>query len=146
MTTDNDPAAVAELDRLDGEVRAAAPGDTTAQVALWRHVSRLATWFFVARGEPDRPRPYAVAAPQGPMVCLYSSATRARDAAHALGVVPAGEPVPLLAVPMPDAVGYVASLGAAGVVGVALDHPRIGHFVPLANLTTLQAWVEEDAR
>src|SRR5690606_23980922 len=32
MTTDNDPAAVAELDRLDSEVRAAAPGDTTAQV------------------------------------------------------------------------------------------------------------------
>ncbi|WP_454729211.1 hypothetical protein [Cellulosimicrobium protaetiae] len=145
MTRDNDPAAVAELDRLDEAVRAAPAGDTTAQIALWRQATRLETWFFIARGPEDRPRPYAVGAAQGPMVCLYSSADRAREAAVALGVVGEGAAVPLLAVPVPDAIDYVASFGAAGVVGVTLDNPRIGHHVPLANLGLLTAWAAEDA-
>ncbi|MFE6235521.1 hypothetical protein [Cellulosimicrobium sp. NPDC057862] len=145
MTRDNDPAAVAELDRLDEAVRSAPAGDTTAQIALWRQTTRLDTWFFIARGPEDRPRPYAVGAAQGPMVCLYSSADRAREAAVALGVVGEGAAVPLLAVPVPDAIDYVASFGAAGVVGVTLDHPRIGHHVPLANLGLLMAWAAEDA-
>ena len=145
MTRDNDPAAVAELDRLDEAVRAAPAGDTTAQIALWRQATRLDTWFFIARGPEDRPRPYAVGAAQGPMVCLYSSADRAREAAVALGVVGEGAGVPLLGVPVPDAIDYVASFGAAGVVGVTLDNPRIGHHVPLANLGLLMAWAAEDA-
>ncbi|MBN0039955.1 hypothetical protein JN535_07170 [Cellulosimicrobium cellulans] len=145
MTRGNDPAAVAELDRLDEAVRAAPAGDTTAQIALWRQTTRLKTWFFIARGPEDRPRPYAVGATQGPMVCLYSSADRAREAAVALGVAADGVAVPLLGVPLPDAIDYVASFGAAGVVGVTLDHPRIGHHVPLANLGLLRAWAEEDA-
>ena len=147
MATDNDPAVVAELDRLDEAVRAAAAGDTTAEVALWRHVTRLETWFFVARGPADQPRPYAVAAEPGPMICLYSSADRAREAAHALGLVAAeGDTVPLLGVPMPAAIDYVASFGAVGVVGVTLDHPRIGRYIPLANLGLLKAWINGDAR
>lgn len=145
MTRDNDPAAVAELDRLDEAVRAAPAGDTTAQMALWRQTTRLETWFFIARGPEDRPRPYAVGAAQGPMVCLYSSADRAREAAVALGVAGEGAAVPLLGVPMPHAIDYVASFGAAGVVGVTLDHPRIGHHVPLANLGLLAAWAAEGA-
>lgn len=145
MTTDNDPAAVAELDRLDEAVRAAPAGDTTAQMALWRQTTRLETWFFIARGPEDRPRPYAVGAAQGPMVCLYSSADRAREAAVALGVAGEGAAVPMLGVPMPHAIDYVASFGAAGVVGVTLDHPRIGHHVPLANLGLLAAWAAEGA-
>lgn len=145
MTTDNDPAAVAELDRLDEAVRAAPAGDTTAQMALWRQTTRLETWFFIARGPEDRPRPYAVGAAQGPTVCLYSSADRAREAAVALGVAGEGAAVPLLGVPMPHAIDYVASFGAAGVVGVTLDHPRIGHHVPLANLGLLAAWAAEGA-
>jgi hypothetical protein len=146
MTTDNDPAAVAELDRLDEAVRAAPAGDTTAQMALWRQTTRLETWFFIARGPEDRPRPYAVGAAQGPMVCLYSSAARAQEAARALGLVADdGAAVPLFGVPVPDAIDYVASFGAAGVVGVTLDHPRIGHHVPLANLGLLSAWAAADA-
>lgn len=141
MTRDNDPAAVAELDRLDEAVRAAPAGDTTAQIALWRQATRLETWFFIARGPADRPRPYAVGAAQGPMVCLYSSADRAKDAARALDLVAADdETVPLLGVPVPDAIDYVASFGGAGVVGVTLDYPRIGHHVPIGNLGLLKAW------
>ncbi|QJW36868.1 hypothetical protein [Cellulosimicrobium protaetiae] len=144
MTSDNDPLAVAELDRLADDVRTAPAGDTTAQVALWRQVTRLDTWFFVARGPDDRPHPYAVAAEQGPMVCLYSSATRAHEAAVTLGLVVEGDPASLLVVPMPAAIDYVASLGEAGVVAVTLDYPRIGHYVPLANLSLLKAWAAQD--
>ena len=147
MTRDNDPEVVAELDRLDETVRAAPPGDTAAQIALWRQVTGLARWFFIARGSADRPSPYGVAAEQGPMICLYSSAARANDAARALGLAgPEGGAVPLFAVPMPAAIDYVASFGKAGVVGVTLDHPRLGHYIPLANLGLLKGWIEGAAR
>ena len=147
MTRDNNPEMVAELDRLDEAVRRAPAGDTTAQIALWRQVTGLEHWFFIARGPADQPRPYLVAAEQGPMICLYSSAARATDAARALGLADEkGAPAPLLGVPMPAALDYVASFGQAGVFGVTLDHPRLGHFIPLANLGLLKGWLEEAAR
>lgn len=145
MTRDNDPAAVAELDRLDEAVRSAPAGDTSAQIALWRQTVHLGMWFFIARGSEDQPRPYAVAADQGPMICLYSSAARADEAARALGLADDETgAVPLLGVPVPAAIDYVASFGAAGVVGVALDHPRIGHHIPLGNLALLKAWSADE--
>ncbi|WP_367129145.1 hypothetical protein [Saccharothrix sp. HUAS TT1] len=147
MTADNSPEAVAELDRLDAAVRAAPAGDTTAQVALWRQVAALDRWFFIARGSADQPRPYGVAFEQRPMICLYSSAERAREAARGLGLVdPEGGEAPLLGVPVPAAIDYVASFGQVGVFGVTLDHPRIGHYIPLANLGLLKRWVDGDAR
>jgi len=147
MTRDNDPGMVAELDRLDEAVRAAPAGDTTAQIALWRQVTGLEHWFFIARGSADQPRPYGVAAEQGPMICLYSSAARANEAARGLGLADAeGGAVPLFSVPMPAAIDYVASFGKAGVIGVTLDHPRLGHHIPLANLGLLKGWIEGAAR
>lgn len=143
MTRDNNPEMVAELDRLDEAVRAAPAGDTAAQIALWRQVTGLEHWFFIARGSAEQPRPYVVAAEQGPMICLYSSAARAKDAAGSLGLVDAeGGAAPLFGVPMPAAIDYVASFGQAGVVAVTLDHPRLGHFIPLANLGLLKGWLE----
>ncbi len=130
----------AELDRLNAAVAAAPPEDTGPQIALWQRVATLPTWFFIARGTVDRPSPYAVAAPQGPMVCLYSSAERADAAGRELGATTEDGSVRLLSVPMPQAIDYVASLGAAGVFGVTLDHPRIGHFIPLANLSFVKQW------
>ncbi|MFC3452478.1 hypothetical protein [Amycolatopsis speibonae] len=147
MPGDNSPELVAELDRLDEAVEAAPAGDTTAQIALWRHATRLEHWFFIARGPADRPRPYAVASAQGPMICLYSSAGRANEAARALGLaVPEGDAVPLFGVPMPAAIDYLAAFGGSGVVGVTLDHPRIGHHIPLPNLGLLKGWIAEAAR
>lgn len=147
MTEDNSPELVAELDRLDAAVKAAPAGDTTAQISLWRQVTALEHWFFIARGSADRPRPYAVAAEQGPMICLYSSAARAGEAGRTLGLVdPESGPAPLLGVPMPAAIDYVASFGEAGVFGVTLDHPRLGHYIPLANLRLLKGWIEGAGR
>ncbi|AUI59236.1 hypothetical protein [Amycolatopsis sp. BJA-103] len=147
MTGDNSPELVAELDRLDEAVKAAPAGDTAAQIALWRQVTRLEHWFFIARGQADRPRPYAVASEQGPMICLYSSAARANEAARALGLAVAeGEAVPLFSVPMPAAIDYLAAFAESGVVGVTLDHPRIGHYIPLANLGLLKGWIAGAAR
>lgn len=146
MTRDNSPEMVAELDRLDAAVKAAPAGDTTAQIALWRQVARLEHWFFIARGSADHPRPYAVAFEQRPMICLYSSAARANEAARGLGLVDSdGGAAPLFGVPMPAAIDYVASFDKAGVAGVTLDHPRIGHYVPLANLGLLKRWIEGSA-
>src|SRR5690606_18492587 len=125
---DDDPELLAELDRLDEAVRAAPAGDTTAQIELWQQVARLETWFFIARGSSERPSPFGVASAQGPTICLYSSAARAGEAARTLGLVGSESgTVPLFGVPMPAAIDYLASFGEVGVVGVALDHPRIGH-------------------
>ncbi len=147
MTRDNDPGMVAELDRLDQAVKAAPAGDTTAQIALWRQVTGLEHWFFIARGPADRPSPYGVAAEQGPMICLYSSAARANEAARTLGLADSDSgTVPLLGVPMPAAIDYLASFGKAGVVGVTLDHPQLGHYIPLANLGLLKGWLDEASR
>ncbi|MFC6093396.1 hypothetical protein [Saccharothrix lopnurensis] len=147
MTRDDDPGVAAELDRLDAAVRAAPAGDTTAQIALWRRVTALEHWFFIARGLADQPRPYAVAAGQGPMICLYSSAARADEATRALGLVDPGTgTAPLFSVPVPAAIDYVASFGGGGVFGVTLDHPRLGHYIPLANLGLLKGWVEGAGR
>lgn len=147
MTRDNNPEMVAVLDRLDEAVKAAPAGDTTAQIALWRQVTGLAHWFFIARGSGDRPRPYVVAAEQGPMLCLYSSAARANEATRILGLVDSeGGAVPLFGVPMPAAIDYVASFDKSGVVGVTLDHPRLGHYIPLANLGLLKGWIEGAAQ
>ncbi|MDF9717039.1 hypothetical protein INN71_12710 [Nocardioides sp. ChNu-153] len=130
-----------ELDRLDAAVRAAPAGDTSAQIALWQHVSRLPQWFFIARGSAEQPRPYGVAFDQGPVVCLYSSADRARDAARALGLADGAGDVALYAVPLPAAIDYVAAFQQVGVFGVALDHPQLGHWIPLANLGMLKSWL-----
>ncbi|GHH54386.1 hypothetical protein GCM10017774_69360 [Lentzea cavernae] len=146
MIKDNNPEVVAELDRLDGAIRAAPAGDTTAQIALWRQVTALEHWFFLARGSAEQPRPYAVAAEQGSMICLYSSATRAKEAGQALGLADAEGGVPLFGVPVPAAIDYVASFGQVGVFGVTLDHPRLGHYIPLANLGLLKGWVEGAGR
>lgn len=147
MTRDNDPEMIAELDRLDEAVRAAPAGDTTAQMALWRQVTGLEHWFFIARGPADQPRPFGVAAEQGSMICLYSSAARANEAGRGLGLTgPEGGAAPLFGVPMPAAIDYVASFGKAGVVGVTLDYPRLGHYIPLANLGLLKGWVEGGER
>ncbi len=147
MTGDNSPEMVAELDRLDEAVRAAPTGDTAAQIALWRQVTCLAHWFFIARGSTGGPRPYAVASGQGPMICLYSSSARANEAAGAFGLVDSGSgTVPLYSVPMPAAIDYVASFAKSGVVGVTLDHPRLGHYIPLPNLGVLKGWIEGAAR
>lgn len=142
MTRDDDADVVAELDRLDQAVRAAPAGDTTAQIALWRQVTGLEHWFFIARGSAEQPRPFAVAAEQGPMICLYSSAARADEAARTLGLADSeGGGVSLFSVPMPAAIDYVASFDKVGVVGVTLDHPRLGHYIPLANLGLLKGWL-----
>lgn len=142
MTRDNDPALVAELDRLDEAVSAAPAGDTSAEIALWQQATRLEQWFFIARGSAEQPRPYGVAFDDGPMICLYSSAERAQEAARILGVAADGEQVPLFSVPLPQAIDYVAAFGQAGVFGVTLDHPRIGHYIPLGNLGLLKSWLE----
>jgi hypothetical protein len=140
MTPDDTLAA--ELDELNAAVRAAPDGDTSAQIALWQRVSRLDRWFFINRGSAEAPRPYAVAAEQGPMVCVYSSGARADEAARTLGLVGPGDSVQVLALPMPGAIDYLTSFGQSGVVAVTLDHPHIGHFIPLGNLGAVKRWAE----
>lgn len=123
---------------VDARVAALASGAPDAEIDLWRAVVRLPEWFFIARGEPDRPRPYGVAFDAGPVICVYSSAERAQRAARDLGLAGESESVPLMTVPMPAALEWIQSFAAAGVFGIALDHPTLGHYVPLPNLGFLQ--------
>ncbi|WP_197977367.1 MULTISPECIES: hypothetical protein [unclassified Plantibacter] len=131
------PEVLTELDALNEACRAA-PDDIDAQIRLWRAVAALDRWVFINRGPEDNPRPYALAAQPGNLIGIYSSGTRAQEAAYANGLVPPDATVSLLAVPMPAAIDWVRSFGEHGVVGVTIDYPRLGAWCPLQNLAGLK--------
>jgi len=135
--TDPSDAVLAELDRLDAAV-GAAPGDIGAQIRLWKAVAALEHWVFINRGTPESPRPYAIAADAGQMLCIFSSASRAQQTAHGSGLVSADDPVPLFSVPLPAAIDWALSLGQYGVAGVTIDYPQLGTWSPLPNLAGLR--------
>jgi hypothetical protein len=131
------PEVLAELDALNEACRAA-PDDIDAQIRLWRAVAALDRWVFINRGPEDDPRPYAIGAEPGNLLCIYSSGTRAQEAAYANGLVPPDATVSLLAIPMPAAIDWVISFGELGVAGVTIDYPRLGAWCPLPNLARLR--------
>ena len=135
--TDPSDAVLAELDRLDAAV-GAAPGDIGAQINLWRAVAALEQWFFINRGTAESPRPYAIAAQAGQMLCIFSSAGRAQHTARSSGLVSADDPVPLFSIPLPAAIDWALSLGQVGVAGVTIDYPQLGTWSPLPNLAGLR--------
>lgn len=131
------PESVAEIDRLD-QVCRARPGEIEPQIELWRAVVALEFWVGINRGTPEAPRPYVLAAEAGPMLCVFSSATRAKEAAEANGLIGPGEPVSLFLVPLPAALDWAMSFGEHGVIGVTIDYPRLGAWCPLPNLAKLR--------
>ncbi|RUQ98280.1 hypothetical protein [Labedella endophytica] len=138
MTTNgqsDEPSAV--LDRLNAECLAA-PGEIEPQIRLWTAVAALDQWILINRGSTDSPRPYALAAEAGNMVCIFSSPERAQAAAVTAGLVAADASVELIAVSLPGALDWLMSLGEHGVAGVTVDHPVIGAWTPLANLSMLR--------
>ncbi|WP_110205504.1 hypothetical protein [Nocardioides daejeonensis] len=137
MEFETDPAVVARLDRLSEACRAA-PREIAPQVQLWKAVAALDRWFFINRGTVEAPKPYAVDAAQGAMLCIFSSAERASGAARTSGLIADGEPAPLFGVPLPEAVDWVLAFARGGVVGVVIDHPVLGAWTPLANLERLR--------
>lgn len=136
------PDVLAQLDALDAACRAA-PDEIDPQIRLWQAVASLERWVFINRGTDDEPRPYALAAQPGNLLCVYSSGTRAQEAAYANGLVPPDATVSLLAVPVPAAIDWVIAFGERGVVGVALDYPRLGSWVPLPNLARFRPASEQ---
>lgn len=128
---------LAELDRLEAATREA-PEDMEAQIRLWKAVARLDAWICIKRGTPDAPQPYMLASESGPMLCIFSSATRAKESAHSTGLIPEDSPIPLMYAPLPGAVDWALSLGEYGVVGVAIDYPRLRAWCPLPNLAQLR--------
>ncbi|MFB2585393.1 hypothetical protein [Herbiconiux liukaitaii] len=130
---DPSPAVLAELDRLNAACQAA-PADIPPQIALWTAVAALDRWVFINRGTAEAPRPYAIAADEGHMLCIYSSATRAAATARSSGFVAADEAAALFSVPLPAALDWVLSFGERGVVGVVIDYPELGAWSPLRNL------------
>ena len=135
--TDPSEAVLAELDRLDAAVRDA-PGDIDAQIRLWQAVAALEHWTFINRGTAENPRPYAIAADAGHLLCIYSSAGRAQQTARDSGFVSGDEPVPLFSIPLPAAIDWALSLGPHGVAGVTIDYPQLGAWCPLPNLAGLR--------
>ena len=133
----DDEQALAELDRLNAAC-AAAPDDIDAQIRLWMAVAGLERWVFIDRGTEGSPRPYALAAGPGHMLCIYSSADRAQAGARANGLVPEGTLAPVFALPQPAAIDWALSLGESGVVGVTIDYPQLGAWCPLPNLARLR--------
>jgi len=135
--SDPSEAVLAELDLLDAAV-GAAPADIGAQIALWRAVAALENWVFINRGSAEAPRPYAIAAEAGHMLCIYSSAGRAQQAARTSGLGDGDDPVQLFSIPLPAAIDWALALGERGVVGVTIDYPQLGAWSPMPNLAGLR--------
>lgn len=133
---DPSAAVLAEIDALN-DACLAAPGEIDPQVRLWTAVVALDRWVLINRGAADDPRPFALQAEAGPMICIYSSAERAQSAARVSGLAPDGEPVPFFSLSLPEAVDWVSAFAERGVVGVTLDHPQLGAWCPLPNLAHL---------
>ena len=135
--TDPSDAVLAELDRLHAAA-AAVPGDIGAQIRVWQAVAALDHWVFINRGTTESPRPYALAAEAGQMLCIFSSASRAQQTARGSGLVSADDPVPLFSVPLPTAIDWALAFGPHGVAGVTIDYPQLGAWCPLPNLAGLR--------
>jgi hypothetical protein len=109
-------AAAAELPALLAASRAEG-ADVAERRAFWSATLHLPHWIFIARGESANPSPFVVyAGPQGdiPTVLVFSSAESALAVGRSAGLT-AEEASLLLAVPLPQAIDWVASLAAAGV-------------------------------
>lgn len=133
MTVEPSPQSVAEIDRLDQVCRDRA-GEIEPQIELWKAVTALEFWVCINRGTPEVPRPYMLAAEAGPMLCVFSSATRAKESALINGLIAPDELVSLFSVPLPAALDWAMSFGEHGVTGVAIDYPKLGSWCPLPNL------------
>ncbi|WP_460784630.1 SseB family protein [Microbacterium tumbae] len=128
---ENTPAAVRELD-LRKEAFESAPGDAQAEMAVWEAASQLAVWFLVDRGTLDRPLPSGFEVDGvGRLLGVYSTGERAAAVAGERGTV--------LAVPLPQALDWLASFAEQDVAGLVLDSP--GPWTSLSNLRYFKNWI-----
>lgn len=126
-------ALVRELDLRTEAFRAAA-GSTEAEMAVWEAAARLSDWFVVNRGTPEKPMPGGFPLDGvGTLIGVYSTAERAAEAA--------GTDTTLLAIPLPQALDWLASFAQNGVAGIVLDSP--GPWTSLSNLRLFQQWIPQ---
>lgn len=64
------PEVLAEIDSLNAACLAA-PGDIDPQIKLWQAVAALDHWVCINRGTAEAPRPYALGAEEGAMLCIF---------------------------------------------------------------------------
>jgi hypothetical protein len=124
-------ALVRELDLRKEAFRVAA-GNTEVEMAVWEAAAKLPEWFIVNRGTPEDPTPGGFQFDGvGTLVGVYSTAERAAEVAGVEAI--------LLAVPLPQALDWLASFAQAGVAGIVLDSP--GPWTSLSNLRFFRQWI-----
>lgn len=134
MNENTRDALVRELDRRK-EAFDAAPGDTHAEMAVWEAAAKLPDWFVVNRGTPEQPMPGGFELDGvGTLIGVYSTAERAAEVG--------GSAATLLAVPMPQALDWLASFAQNGVAGLVLDSP--GPWTSLSNLRFFRQWIPKE--
>jgi len=121
--------AAAPIPELLAAVKAD-PGDVERVKAFWRAYLALPMWLFIARGSTDEPAPYMVVLDGRPTLLVFSSATGARAAGIALGLPPE-EASMVLAMPAAQAVDWLASAAARGVLDLQVDRDLGGFIVPI---------------
>lgn len=107
--------------------------------SLWRAVYGLEHWLFIARGELDSPRPFAISHQQGPLVLAFTTSARARTAGVANGLSE-DEAGIILTMPLPGAVDWAASMAQSGVIGLVVDYGTLDLLAPITNLVPMRDW------
>lgn len=125
------------IDRLD-QMCKASPKEVAPQVKLWEAVASLPYWICINRGTPQAPRPFMLAGQSGPILCVFTTPQRARQAALSVGIIQEGDPLILFAPPLPGAMDWAMSFEKYGVTGLTIDYPRIGVWSSLTNLAHLK--------
>lgn len=132
-----DDQTVARIDELCAATQTSAPGDPAVWGPLWAAVFDLKEWLFIARGGMKQPQPFIGVFPQGPMLCAFTTADRARAGALAMGL-PEEEAGLVLSIPSEGIAEWVASFQQHGVFGITFDHPQLGFLSPLANIIAIR--------
>lgn len=136
------PGSGPDFDRLSREgVAPQAPRSATD--ALFAATYALPQWFFIARGDPGRERPYVARNPliqQGaPMVKAFTDTRRLLRFAREVGLLDDGQcdaDLPILCVPTPEVLPLLASLQSSGVTHIHFnaDHASDGYYLPLVQM------------
>ena len=89
--------------------------------ALWRAAAGLEAWFFIGQGHGDDAEPMVASLNGRPTLLAFTDEDRALEFAKRRAQAKGGSIAPILAMDVPDAAAYAATLREAGVEGVLFN-------------------------
>ena len=100
--------------------------------ALWRAVFSLEQWYFIARGNKDKPTPFASVVNGKPFLMGFTS-TEGAQVFYARNKLDDGKSHGILSIPSRNT-AYFTSFAQHGVFGILFNDHEKGFYTPLTNI------------